>query len=451
MESIKSVILAGGVGTRLWPLSRTFYPKQFLKVNGHSLFQETYLRALHLSEPGEIYVVTNEAHQYLVKSQLEDLDAAIPDGMVLREPVGRNTLPAIAWAMQEIRDTSGDSLVAIFPSDHHLGEGAMGEIRAAGVTAKQYLVTFGIRPTHPNTGYGYIDPGDPLPVGFKVRKFREKPDWNTAKIYMDAGYLWNSGMFLFSTGTFFQELERQQPAIASKFLAGGVDYHDLPSLSIDYGLLEKTNSVAVVPLKAEWTDLGTFRAWYEFRGHGKGENAGEAEYIDSTHNFVHCPGKRTALIGVNDLVLVDTGDALLACHMDQTERVSELVKRFKSQGDTIADYHIQVHRPWGFYTELEKTRFFRIKRVTVKTGSQLSLQMHHHRSEHWIVVSGMADVILGDRTIHLRQGESTFVPAGTRHRLGNSGKIPLEVIEVQIGEYLEEDDITRFKDDYNRI
>ncbi|MFA5001394.1 MAG: mannose-1-phosphate guanylyltransferase/mannose-6-phosphate isomerase [Methanolinea sp.] len=451
MESIKSVILAGGVGTRLWPLSRTYNPKQFLKLNGTSLFQDTYTRALRLSGQDEVLVVTNAIHQYLVKNQLEELGISIPDDRILKEPVGKNTLPAITWAMQSIEKEFGESVVAVFPSDHHLGDGAMKEIAGAREISEEYLVTFGIPPTHPHTGYGYIDPGEPLHVGMKVRKFREKPDWATAKVYVDAGYLWNSGMFLFSTSRYFDELAAYQPELMSRFREGIVEYSGLPSLSIDYGLLEKSKKVAVVPLKAAWTDLGTFRAWYDHKPHDASGNSGHAELLDSSGNFVYAPGKCAALIGVSDLVLVDTGDALLACHMDSTERVSELVKQFKERGDTITDYHLQVHRPWGSYTELEKSRFFRIKRVTVKPGKKLSLQMHHHRSEHWIVVSGMADVILGDRTIHLRQGESTFVPAATRHRLANTGKIPLEVIEVQIGEYLEEDDITRFSDDYNRV
>ena len=451
MESIKSVILAGGVGTRLWPLSRTYNPKQFLKVNGTSLFQDTYQRALQVSGPGEVLVVTHEIHQYLVRNQLEELGLSISDDQILCEPAGRNTLPAITWAMQEVEKKYGDAVVAVFPSDHHLGEGAMGEIAAARDITDRFLVTFGIRPTHPHTGYGYIDPGESIGVGAKVRKFREKPDWETAKVYVDAGYLWNSGMFLFSTRIFFDELAAYQHELYERFREGTPDYAGLPSVSVDYGLLEVSKKVAVVPLRAEWTDLGTFRAWYDFKPHDESGNAGVAEIIDSSRNFIYAPGKRAALIGVHDLVLVDTGDALLACHLDATEKVSELVKRFAKAGDTITDYHLQVHRPWGSYTDLERSRFFRIKRVTVKPGKKLSLQMHHHRSEHWIVVSGMADVILGDRTIHLRQGESTFVPAATRHRLANTGRIPLEVIEVQIGEYLEEDDITRFSDDYNRV
>lgn len=451
MESIKSVILAGGVGTRLWPLSRTHNPKQFLKLNGTSLFQDTWQRALQISGPEEVFVVTHNAHQYLVRNQLEEIGIHVPDERILKEPVGRNTLPAITWALQHVEDEFGACDVAVFPSDHHLEDGAMDEIAAARRISSQYLVTFGVVPTHPYTGYGYIDPGESLPVGARVRKFREKPDYRTAKIYMEAGFLWNSGIFLFSTGVFFDELAKHQPDLYSRFREGISEYGSLPSLSIDHGLLEHSEKVAVVPLKAGWTDLGTFRAWYEHRPHDGSGNAGNAEMIDSARNFVYAPGKRAALIGVQDLVLVDTGDALLACHMDSTEKVNELVKQFQDRGDTIADYHLQVHRPWGSYTELERSRFFRIKRVTVKPGKKLSLQMHHHRSEHWIVVSGMADVILGDRTIHLRQGESTFVPAATKHRLANTGKIPLEVIEVQIGEYLEEDDITRFSDDYHRM
>ena len=451
MESIKSVILAGGVGTRLWPLSRTYNPKQFLKMNGTSLFQDTWRRALLISGLEEIWVVTNDAHQYLIRNQLEEMGVHVPDDRILKEPVGRNTLPAITWAIQVIREEYGDSVVAVFPSDHNLENGAMKEIAAARCISDKYLVTFGVPPTTPHTGYGYIDPGDPLALGARVRKFREKPDWETAKVYLEAGFLWNSGMFLFSTGVFFDELAKYQPELYSQFRDGIREYANLPSLSVDYGLLEHSEKVAVVPLKSRWTDLGTFRAWYELRPHDDYGNAGHAEMLDSERNFVHAPGKRAALIGVRDLVLVDTGDALLACHMDMTEKVSELVKRFRDRGDTITDYHLQVHRPWGSYTELERSRFFRIKRVTVKPGKRLSLQMHHHRSEHWIIVSGMADVIVGDRTIHLRQGESTFVPAATRHRLANTGKIPLEVIEVQIGEYLEEDDITRFSDDFNRV
>lgn len=446
-----SVILAGGTGTRLWPLSRTYYPKQFLKLDGNSLFQETYQRARKLSGGDRIFVVTNEIHQYLVRNQIEELGFSLDDYQVLREPVGRNTLPAVAWAMTKAEERYGSCTVAIFPSDHFLEDRALDEIAAAEAVSGDYLVTFGVVPTSPHTGYGYISPGTPLAVGSRVLEFREKPDQETAARYIAKGYLWNSGFFLFSTSVFFGEFSRLHPAMSAAFREGDPDYHALESISIDYGLLERSEKVAVVPLRAGWTDLGTFRAWYEFRDHDGQGNAGDAEYIDSANNFVLAPGKKTALIGVSGVVVADTGDALLVCNTKDTERVSELVKRFRERGDPIADFHLEVFRPWGSYTELERSRFFRIKRVTVKPGKKLSLQMHHHRSEHWIVVSGMADVFLADRTLQLAQGESTYVAAGTTHRLGNSGKIPLEVIEVQIGEYLEEDDIVRFSDDYNRV
>ncbi|HVP94364.1 MAG TPA: mannose-1-phosphate guanylyltransferase/mannose-6-phosphate isomerase [Methanoregulaceae archaeon] len=450
MRSLKSVILAGGVGTRLWPLSRTHYPKQFLKLEGNSLFQETYLRSLKLSSPDEILVVTNEVHQYLVKSQIEELRANPSDDQILKEPEGKNTLPAITWAMHEIRSKFGESEVVIFPSDHKLEETATEEIAAATGIGADYLVTFGIRPTHPDTGYGYIASGEGIPPGYLVHEFKEKPDRITAEHYVKSGYLWNSGIFLFSTGRFFSEMQEYQPEFLEAFEENTPDYDRLPPLSVDYGLLEKSCHVAVVPLKARWTDLGTFQAWYEYRDHDLQGNSGEAEYLDSVNNFVYAPGKEVALIGISNSVVVDTGDALLVAETGKSGRVNEIVRRYKAKGDPIVDYPLQVYRPWGSYVELERSRFFRIKRLTVKPGEQLSLQKHLHRSEHWIVVSGMADVQLAGKKIQVRRGESTYVPEGMKHRLGNSGKIPLEVIEVQIGEYLEEDDIIRFNDRYNR-
>jgi mannose-1-phosphate guanylyltransferase / mannose-6-phosphate isomerase len=450
MVSLKSVILAGGVGTRLWPLSRTHYPKQFLKLDGNSLFQETYLRSLRLSSPDEILIVTNEIHQYLVKSQIEELGSNLPDNQILKEPEGKNTLPAITWAMHEIRSRFGESCVVIFPSDHKLEESATEEIAAATGIAADYLVTFGIRPTHPNTGYGYIASGREVPPGYIVREFKEKPDSAMARHYVESGYLWNSGMFLFSTDRFFSEMEKYQPKFLEAFREETPAYNMLPALSVDYGLLEKSKNVAVVPLKARWTDLGTFQAWYEYRDHDSEGNSGKAEYLDSCNNFVYAPGKEVALIGMSNSVVIDTGDALLVADTGKSGRVNEIVKRFKAREDPVVDYPLQVYRPWGSYVELERSRFFRIKRLTVKPGEQLSLQKHLHRSEHWIVVSGMADVQLGSKKVQFRRGESTYVPEGMKHRLENSGKIPLEVIEVQIGEYLEEDDIIRFDDRYNR-
>jgi mannose-1-phosphate guanylyltransferase/mannose-6-phosphate isomerase len=448
---MKSIILAGGVGTRLWPLSREYYPKQFIQLDGHSLFQKTYERSVILSGPQGIIVVTNEIHRYLVKNQIEELGYTIAEENLLVEPVGRNTLPAIAWAMQRVRGMNGDETAVIFPSDHVLGPEALDQIRAAEQLAGEYLVTFGIRPTSPHTGYGYIRPGKTLPVGNIVEEFREKPDEKTATAYVQKGYLWNSGIFLLSTGSFFAELEKYQPRLFAAF--GGdttPDYASLDGISIDYGLLEHSHKVAVVALTAAWSDLGTFRALYDNESHDAEGNVGKAEYIAATNNFVHAPGKHVGLIGVNNLVVVDTSDALLICDNRETEQVKQLVNRYNTTNDPVTQIHRQVHRPWGSYTVLEENGPYKIKRVTVKPGEKLSLQLHHHRSEHWIVVKGTGEVELNGETRLLRKGESTYVHAGVLHRLKNPGVIPLEVIEVQLGEYLEEDDIVRFDDQYGR-
>lgn len=450
MSSVYTVILAGGVGTRLWPLSRTHYPKQFLQMNGHSLFQDTYLRALALSNHDQILVVTNEIHQFLVRDQIHELGYQIDDSRLLREPEGRNTLPAISWSVHEIAKEDPDALVVVFPSDHKLGMEATDEIKAAFELAGDHLVTFGICPASAHTGYGYIAPGEKNGVGFTVTQFKEKPDLQTAEQYVCSGYLWNSGMFLFSVRVFLEELQRYQPDMAAAFDTPDLKYGELTLLSIDYGLLEVSDRVMTVPLTARWTDLGTFAAWYDVATKDEAGNVGSYQGIDASGNFVSAGSRVTALIGVEDLIVVDTDDALLVCRRDMAERVGDLVKGLKKQGSQITEYHRTVFRPWGSYTELEEAAGYKIKRLTVNPGKRLSLQRHHHRSEHWVVVHGTADVDLGGTHQFLRPGESTYVPAGVMHRLSNSGKIPLEVIEVQIGEYLQEDDIERTADDFHR-
>lgn len=448
---MKSIILAGGVGTRLWPLSREYYPKQFIQLSGPSLFQKTWERAIRLSGAENIWVVTNDIHRYLVRNQVEELGYTLDDTRLLVEPEGKNTLPAIGWALQRIRESDPHATAAVFPSDHILGDAALDQIRAAMPVAKKYLVTFGVKPTSPHTGYGYIKPGKKLPVGNVVDQFKEKPDEKTAKEYVRRGYLWNSGIFLLSTDCFFTELKKYQPALSGAFSGGeNPDYGSLDAISIDYGLLEHSKKVAVVPLDAEWNDLGTFRALYETEQHDREGNVGEAEYLAAQNNYVHAPGKRVGLIGVNDLIVVDTPDALLVCHTRQAEQVKDLVTRLNQENDPVTQVHRQVHRPWGSYTVLEEGAMYKIKRVTVRAGERLSLQLHHHRSEHWVVVNGTAEIELNGEKKLLRKGESTYVHSGMKHRLKNPGLIPLEVIEVQLGDYLEEDDIVRFDDEYGR-
>jgi len=451
MNPIHSIILAGGVGTRLWPLSRQYYPKQFLKLGRCSLFQMTYERARLLSGDGGITVVSNAIHRYLVMNQLEEIGCAIPGNRLLLEPVGRNTLPAITWAMERYRVEDGDAVAAVFPSDHLLADSVVDEVRAAAGLARDYLITFGVRPTRPHTGYGYIRPGEDLGGGYRVSEFREKPDMGTAARLIGEGCLWNSGIFLFSPHSYFSELSKYQPGIADAFARGDPDYWNLPSLSLDYGLLERSDRVAVVPLKAAWDDLGDFNALYEHEPHDGAGNAGQAEFIESQGNYVHAVGKHVGVIGADDLVIVDTPDALLVCGRGETDRVRELVERYDRRQDPITQFHLQVHRPWGSYTVLEESRSYKIKRVSVSPGKRLSLQLHRRRSEHWIVVSGTAEIQLGEERFVLSPNESTFVRAGVRHRLGNPGKTPLEVIEVQSGDYLGEDDIVRFDDEYGRI
>lgn len=443
--------MAGGSGTRLWPLSRTYYPKQFLKFEDKSLFQLAYLRALKLSDPEDIVIVTNKDYEYHIINQLEELGHHKSKSIILKEPFGKNTLPAIAWGLKVISERDGDSISAIFSSDHIMEDKALDDIKRSVELASENLVTFGVVPNHPHTGYGYISCGDKIQNGYKVKEFKEKPDAKTAEVYLKNGYLWNSGIFLFSSKVFFEELLKYQPEVFRAFNEDKLDYASLSPISVDYGLLEKSKRIAVVPLSIKWSDLGSFKALYDYMPHDDHRNSGVAKYLGASDNLVYTQRKFVALLDVNNLAIIDTSDALLVCDKNRTELVRDLTKKLKEQNDPIADFHLQVHRPWGSYTELEKNKFYKIKRVTVNPGKKLSLQLHNKRSEHWVVVSGVADVTLGDKSFQLKSGESAFVPAKSKHRLGNAQKDILEIIEVQIGAYLEEDDIERFDDDFNRV
>ena len=450
---MKTIILAGGSGTRLFPLSREHYPKQFIPLlDDESLFQNTVKRALLLSTPQEITIVTNAEHRFLVRDQLAAIGC---DCRVLVEPVGRNTLPAIYYGVKEITRENGPDTVAVLPSDHLIT--ATGEFqeafRRAERFAKDYLVAFGVRPTTPHTGYGYIRPGEPLgDGGARVDAFVEKPDLETARSYVADGYLWNSGMFCFDAGLFLSECEVCAPEVVRAFEQPLEDaYNATPARSIDYGVMEKTRRAAVVPLESDWSDVGNFDAVYAALPKNGDGNAVRCEHIgiDSSGNLI-IADSLVATVGVHDIAIVETKDAILVAARDEAQRVGEIVKALRDRGDTRALFHTQVHRPWGSYTNLEEGRSYKIKRVTVPPKRRLSLQMHHHRSEHWVVVTGCAEVTIGDKTFLVRNGESTFVPAGTVHRLANPGILPLELIEVQIGEYTGEDDIVRFEDDFDR-
>ena len=447
---MKTLILAGGKGTRLWPLSRELMPKQFIKLFSESLFQKTVRRALYHSSPDEIYVITNKEYRFRVLDDLEELGVKIPEENVILEPEAKNTLPAICLGIK----VAGEGKFAVLPSDHLIeaDEGYLRAFRVAEKLSDSHLVTFGISPTRPHTGYGYIRPGKKLDGGFEVEQFKEKPSAELAEEYVSKGYFWNSGMFVFDSKIFVEELEKHAPEFMKVFEEGEKAYEHIPEASIDYAILEKSERVAVVPINTFWSDLGNFDSIYEVMERDDEGNAIKSNdfiALDSKNNLV-ITQRLTALIGVEDSIIIDTDDALLIAKRGEAEKVREVYKLLAERNDKVVEIHRTAYRPWGCYTVLEENTGYKIKRITVKPGKRLSLQRHYHRSEHWVVVKGTARVIVDGREVLLRSGESTFVPAGAIHRIENPGKVPLEVIEIQIGEYLEEDDIERFEDDFGR-
>lgn len=450
---MNTLILAGGSGTRLFPLSREKYPKQFLKLfDNESLFQKTLKRARIFSSDEEIFVITNKDQKFLAQDQAGEIKCACT---ILIEPLGKNTLPAIYFGLQYIAKDSAPSIVAILPSDHLVPDDSdyHRAFIAAETLAKDYLVVFGIKPAIPHSGFGYIHPGRPIRDGFIVESFVEKPDYVTAVRYLQDGYLWNSGMFVVSTDLFFEECRKYAPDVVSAFCnPPDVAFQKTPGISIDYGLMEKTERAAVVPFSSPWDDLGSFDAIYSVFNKNADDNAIQGEYIgvDSHRNLV-ISNRLVATIGVNDFAIIETDDAILIAPRNRTQDVKKIVELLRANNDERAEFHTTVHRPWGSYTRLEDGKFYTIKRISVPPQKRLSLQMHHHRSEHWVVVTGTAQVTIDGKVFFLRKGESTFIPIGSVHRLENPGILPLELIEVQIGEYISEDDILRFDDDYGRL
>ncbi|HKK13718.1 MAG TPA: mannose-1-phosphate guanylyltransferase/mannose-6-phosphate isomerase [Gammaproteobacteria bacterium] len=465
------VILSGGAGTRLWPLSREHYPKPLLPlVNDRSLLQETACRLDGLDGVAAPVFVCNEEHRFLLADQVRQLGKT-PAAIIL-EPEGRNTAPALTIAALELSETDPDAVMVVMPADHVIPEGEIFREAVAagtGLAAQGYLVTFGVVPDRPETGYGYIRRGHPLEGtdAFQVARFVEKPDRATAGKYLAGGdYLWNSGIFAMAAGTWLQELARHCPDILEACRAAWTgmrsdqDFRRVdkaaflgcPGDSIDYAVMEKTDRAAVVPLNAAWSDVGAWSSLMDVRQRDGAGNVLQGDVLthDTRNTLVLAQQRCVATVGVEDLVVVETGDAVLVAHRDRAQDVKQIVGQLKDSHREESKVHRRVHRPWGDYEGIDKGGRYQVKRLTVKPGAALSLQMHHHRAEHWVVVTGTARVTRGDEVFLLSENESTYIPIGVSHRLENPGSIPLEIIEVQSGSYLGEDDIVRFEDVYDR-
>ena len=467
------VILAGGVGSRLWPVSRSLLPKQFIEfphMQG-SLFQNTLSRLEGLSDLEDPIVVCNNDHRFLVAEQLRQLGKE--HSKLLLEPVGRNTAPAVALAALCALQDNADPLLLVLPADHVIEDQTTFQqaIAQALQSAKQgKLATFGIVPSVPETGYGYIHKGVQLASGngYCVEQFVEKPDQETAQAYLDSGdYFWNSGMFLFSASTYLQELKRHAPDIfeschqAYASLESSEDFRRIPesifascrSDSIDYAVMEKTASAVVVPLEAGWNDLGAWDAMWEVRTKDEHGNAvsGNVLTFDVQNSYIQSESRLVAVAGIRDVVVVETADAVLVTHRSQAQSVKHLVQQLQDHEREEGTLHRLVYRPWGSYESLSSRPGYQVKHLIVNAGASISLQLHHKRAEHWTALKGVALVTCDNEEFQLRPNESTYIPVGSKHRLTNASNEPIEVIEVQIGEYLGEDDIVRFEDLYSRV
>ncbi|MDX2367870.1 MAG: mannose-1-phosphate guanylyltransferase/mannose-6-phosphate isomerase [Colwellia sp.] len=472
-QLISPVIMCGGSGTRLWPLSRAQFPKQFLPlVNDTSMLQDTMAR-LPAEHQAPVFIC-NEDHRFLVAEQVKQVNC--DQATILLEPQGRNTAPAVALAAINALESNSDALLLVLAADHVIKDTdkfhqAVDVATAAAQKGK--LVTFGIVPTNPETGYGYIKQGvetteDGTGSGvFEVATFVEKPDAETAESYLASGdYLWNSGMFLFKASRYLEELEKFRPDIlqacqqAMAKVEKDLDFTrpdteafmQCADESIDYAVMEKTDQAVVIPLDAGWSDVGSYSALWEVCEQDSKQNVIKGDVIahNTSNSYIHSQNKLIATLGVDNLVIIDTPDAVLVANKDEVQNVKEIVNELKAQQRSESSLHREVYRPWGKYDSVDCGERFQVKRITVNPGAKLSVQMHHHRAEHWIIVSGTAKVTLDDETILLSENQSTYIPIGVVHALENPGKLPLEMIEVQSGSYLGEDDIVRFEDKYGR-
>ncbi len=466
---MKPVILAGGTGSRLWPKSRAALPKQFLSLTSEQTMLQETLSRLNGTGAEKPVLICNEAHRFLVAEQLRQLDT--DHGGIMLEPVGRNTAPAIALAALHATKDGQDPVLLVLAADHLIKQlpefhGAIQKAQALAEAGK--LVTFGIVPSEPHTGYGYIQSGDELDGGFSVKEFVEKPDMETARSYVDSGkYFWNSGMFMFKASRYLEELSKFNPDILNVCKkAIDTESHDLdfirvdadifatcPDDSIDYAVMEKTQAAAMVPLDAGWSDVGSWTSLWD-TAENKDENGnvvvGDA-ILEGVHNsYINAEERLISVIGLDDVVVVETKDAVMVAHKDKVQDIKKVVGTLKAEKRPEFEFHREVFRPWGSYDSIDNGERFQVKRITVKPGEKLSVQMHHHRAEHWIVVSGTANVTIGEKTQLVTENESVYIPIGDVHALENPGKIPLELIEVQSGAYLGEDDIVRFSDRYGR-
>jgi len=452
---MKVIVLCGGSGSRLWPLSRSHYPKQFLRLAHmpHSIFQLTLQRALSLCAMKDIYFVTSEVYKHLIYGQIEEMGQQPLQDNILLEPTPKNTLPAIYFGVKRIRQVE-DDVVVVFSSDHIIDNEALltKTIRAGEELAREYIVTFGIKPHAPETVYGYIKPGEKLSIGHIVDSFHEKPDTETAKKYVEQNYLWNSGMFMFHTRVFDLEVKKHVPEVYEAFESDDIDecFKNTPAISIDYGLLEKSRCNAVLPMNVGWNDLGNFVAFYD-KYHTSSDGYGNVRFndeiiIDGKDNLIYSGGdKAIAVIGLSNVVVIDQKDALLVCDRNDTAKVGDAVKVLKESGDKRADLHLTEYQSWGSFTTLENGSRYKVRRLTLPPEKALPMQMHYHRSVHWIVVNGAAMIQVDDKESILRNGESAYVAAGRKYKLENKGKVLLEIMEVQSGDYLTDDDVVVFE------